>query len=362
MTFALIATVLCAVCMALMLVADKLMLGDCYQGKPDHAWFASSVAGGTFGLILTMLIWISIASLSETGDFVTILNACIDLFIWKGILTLVAGACGVQVLFHYFHCFNEDAHSASIAGWIAATPIFVFCATIILILAQSLLGIHIINESSISIHPIFILGAVIATAGLILFESHSGQVVKNVGKYRKDLAMMLGFNVAAIILLQQVLVSKNIYGESLYIIALLPYYWIGFFAGARILLPKSERNAFKRNWQTNIRFSLRAVLFVEVIGMLVFCFEYFGLSKLDPTYVSIIVGSHIFLVYFIDLLLIKTASHMKHENHNSIRILGLNISIDNLPQEKESFKTKMFERLAILTTVTGIIISSLYIQ
>jgi hypothetical protein len=362
MTFALIATILCAICMAVMLVADKLMLGDCYQGKPNHAWFVSSVAGGAFGLILTLLIWISIASLSEIGDFVTILEASINLLFWKGLLVMVAGACGVQVLFHYFHCFNEDAHSASIAGWIAATPIFVFCATVALLLFQSVFSVNVINESSISIHPIFILGAIVATIGLILFESVSNQVVKNLNNYRKDLALMLTFNVIGIILLQQVLVSENVYGTSLYIIALLPYYWIGFFAGARILLPKKERAAFKQNWRGSIRFSLQAILFVEVIGMLVFCFEYFGLSKLDPTYVSIIVGSHIFLVYFIDSFFIKFASRMRLKNQDTIKLLGLTVSVHNLPKEKSGFKTKIFERIAIFVTVSGIVMSSLYIQ
>ena len=266
MEFALIATILSGICLALMVVTDHLMVSDCYQGKPDHAWFVSSLAGSIFGLILTSFVSIGVIIFSEVtlGELLTTI---VDMFWWRGIAMIAVGAIGIQILLHYFRCFAEEAHSASIAAWLAATPIFVYLGMLLFTSFGKDTGVV-----STFIDPTWVLGIVLATAGLVVFERLTAGKGTGVGKYKRELMLMLICNVIYIVGVRQILGQSTEEKQFVETLALMPYYWVGFMAGVRVIFKKGGVEKLRSSWYKRIRYFAVPIIFVEVIGMLVFWF------------------------------------------------------------------------------------------
>ena len=200
---ALIFATLSAVCMALMVVTDRLMVGDCYRNNPRHAWFVSSLAGSIFGLLLTSVVWFFGSSIAELPDASILFTIAQKLFIWKGVAAIAIGVIGVQILLHYFRCFGEGAHSSVIAAWIAATPVFVFLGAFVL---EKLLGMSMgLTLTS----PLWLVGILLATSGLIGFERITGGPKGSIGIYRRELVLLLVLSVLYTIALKHVLTFEK---------------------------------------------------------------------------------------------------------------------------------------------------------
>jgi len=348
--------------MALMIVTDKHMLGQCYDNKPRQAWFISSLAGSSFGLILTFLMWLVMALVSPNGTLAMIFLASVDLFFWQGFFVFIAGIIGIQILFHYFNCFNEDASSSSVAAWIAATPIFILLTFAIVSILSYLTGfpygIILINST----HPLFVIGTIIATVGLIVFEYISNPNKTSENKYKKSLFFLIIYNVIYSILLQYILSQESpYYSHGMYILALLPYLWIGFASGTRDFFYKFRRTDIINNWRINIRKYWRIILLIEVIGMFVFYFEYFGLADLNAAYVSVIISSHVLLVYFLDFLLIV---YLANKNKYNIKITAeqnLKEDASNLLYPVKTISKRIIEVLVLMIVVIGIALATIYL-
>ncbi len=353
MEFALIASIISGICLALMVVTDRLMVGDCYQGNSNHAWFVSSLAGSIFGLILTFLVSVAmiVIGMITTHEF---FSTFIEMFWWRGFLMILIGATSIQLLLHYFRCFVEEAHSASVAAWLAATPIFVYGGMLLLTLIENTSLIRTIIE------PWWILGIALATFGLVTFERLTMGKGNEIGKYRKDLVLMLICNVVYIIGLRQVLGHSTEGRELIEAIALMPYYWIGFGAGIRTLFTQGASGSLKLSWYARIRYFILPILFVEVIGMCVFWFEYLGITELDPTYVSVIIGANVFLVYVINISLGFLRKSLEKHEKDSIQFCKIKLGVSNLPEININPKHISMEVLTILLTGIGIGLATAY--
>jgi hypothetical protein len=354
MEFALIASILSGICISLMVVSDRIMVGDCYQGNPDHAWFVSSLAGCVFGLILTLLVSIGAIAFSTvtTGE---LLDKIIELFWWRGVAMVAVGAVGIQILLHYFRCFAEDAHSASIAAWLAATPIFVYLGMLLLTFIGEDSGVV-----GTLIDPLWILGITLATAGLVLFERLTAGKGAGVGKYKRELILMLICNVVYIVGVRQTLGQSTDEKQFVETLALMPYYWIGFIAGVRVLFKKGEAEKLRASWYKRIRHFVIPILFVEVIGMLVFWFEYLGLTALDPTYVSIVTGASVFLVYALNMGLGWLRNSMLKRGERRIYFGGIRLVAAKLPHIQENLQHVSLELSAIALTAVGIALATTF--
>lgn len=355
MTFALICTIMGSICLALMVTFDRLMVGDCYQGKPNQAWFVSSAAGSLLGLVLTSFVWCGLIISGNIDSFQSLVTTAVGLAESKGILMMIVGGLSVQVLLHYFRCFGEEANSAAVAAWLASTPIFIFLAFFV----TSLFTGSFLTALT---EPLWIVGVILATMGLVAFEKlSSGSDLKVKKTYQKELAYMLFFNVLYAIILKQVLTSvKESPISDVEIFALLPFYWIGFAAGTRVILKNGEWSTFKSNWRKRLKHFLIPIVIVEVVGMLVFFFEYLGISKLDPVFVNIIIGAHIFLVYTFDLSLGKVRKWMAEKGVQKLYVAGIRLQQQKLPQPRIVAGQIVFELAAITATVVGILLVSLY--
>jgi hypothetical protein len=347
---------LSAVCMALMVVTDRLMVGDCYKNNPDHAWFVSSVAGSVFGLFLTFIVWVFGHTIIEIPGFGTLFETAGTLFIPKGVLAFILGVVGIQILLHYFRCFSERAHSSVLAAWIAATPIFVLL-TVLLI---STLSAGVAFDMG-SMGMGWILGVLLATAGLVIFERITGGPGGNVGTYRRELIMLLLLSVVYTIGLKQVFsFHTDEEGALTEAVALMPYYWLGFAAGVRVLFRREARESFSSNWRKRIRYFLVPIIFVEVIGMLVFFFEYLSLVGLDPTTVSLILGVHVVLVYVLDLALGRFRAWMEARGIQRVYLFGARLLKSTLPEPKFDRRQILYETGLILLIMFGIGLVTLY--
>lgn len=335
------------------------MLSDCYQNKPRHAWFISSAAGSAFGLALTLIVWALIAASSSEGTFYMIVSASLDLFFWQGVTVLLAGVVAIQLLYHYFNCFNNDASSASIASWLAATPIFIILTYGAISLVGTLFALDELRLFTSDLNSTLITGIIAAASGLIVFEYLLNERRSNSRDYYRDLFLMIIYNIAYTVILQYVL-SRNddTHSHSMYIIALLPYFWLGFMSGTRDILSSTMRNNLFLEYRTNIRKFLRFIIMIELIGMFVFYFEYFGLTELNAALVSVIIGAHIIVVYSLDQAL-KIYSNRKNVGATAARyIKGELVFRHPLIVNHDSLVNIVLEISTLLVIISGIVIAT----
>jgi limonene-1,2-epoxide hydrolase len=328
----LIATLLSALFLTVMVVADKLIIGDCYNDNHEHAWIVSSGAGATFGFILTAIAWLFYVVFIGEGN---VLVNYTEAFIFPyGLLILMAGILSIQTLRHYFHCFSEAGDSTAVAGWLAMTPLFIYGLVYSLFTLSTKLNINFgLNFSVAQVSFEFALYTIVATLALVAFERVGGHGNDRKGAYYGQLTLMLIFNVlyTVIIHFTVVRVTEVSGNELASLLVLLPFYWLGFAVGMRPLLHHDRRRDFTYAWNTRIVYYIIVVLFTEIIGMLVFFTEFFGLGTLDPAYVALLIGGHVLLVYVITKWLAFLGFQQQNTGVSTIRLLMIPVSIDRLP-------------------------------
>jgi len=346
MASALIFAALSAICMALMIVTDRVMVADCYRNSASQAWFVSSLAGGMLGFLFTGVAWVVAVSTGQSESLAALLALAVDQFLWHGLAMCGLGILAVQTLLHYFRLQAARMHAAAIAAWLAAMPLFVYAGMLAITLLLPLEGV-----TTTSLHPLWVVGLVVATAGLVAFEraTASGQV--NTRIYRKDLVMLLVISTLYMILMRQLGGAQE---DSARNLALMPYYWIGFLAGARVALDKSKRGALSNNLRRRARFFVVPILVTEIIGMLVFGFEYFALMELDPALVSLVVGAHVLLVYALYHLLARLRASMDQRRQRRLSWHGFRISAAKLPATDAAGVGRRRELVAMAAAIAGL--------
>jgi hypothetical protein len=349
MDIALLSALVGSFCLGLMIVFDRLMMGDCYKNRPDNAWFISSTAGASFGLVATLFTWIGYSYLTDT-NFSEILATMINLIWPHGLLMILVGVINIQVMRHYFRLFipdkNEKVNETAVAMWLSSVPIFIFLTTYILSFIVSDYD-FLSGLSHINITFAFGLSVTFAAAAMIGFEYHTGGGEAFRAERMSEITKMISCIVA-----YTLLSSALLRGEQESIIATLalqPFYWLGFAAGIRAMIPLTKRKIFSSDW-SRIKQFLLPIIVVEIIGMSVYYFEFFALSGADPTLVNLITGAHIIPVFLLSLYLCSIRKKMEETQTEHQWMLGLSFTRDLLPDEKLS-AAKVFWFTAVVLTL-----------
>lgn len=332
MSFALIAAVLSSISLSLMVVFDRLMMGDCYGKKPDRAWLVSSIAGATFGLFATGITWAlySVLSPAVLSDLFT---QAINLFYPYGLLMVIAGAINSQVLRHYFRLFipdkNNYVNETAIAMWLASIPIFLFLAIYVInLLPVDNSILDGLAEANVSIQFGIILA--LAVLSMLVFEYSGG----GMESFRLTRLNEVGKLILTIVLYSLIIsaILRSDMGGVETTLALQPYYWIGYLAALRLLVMKNQRADMLTSWP-NIKLYIYVIIVAEVIGMLVFYFEFFALSDLDPSLVNLIIGAHMLFVFAFTLMFMRYGRYLDKQGIQSVSVFGARFSRREFPSE-----------------------------
>jgi len=329
-----------------MVIADKLMVNDCYQGDAKQALFISSFAGAALGLVVTSAYWFF------GGTDTTILWEILTTW-WSsyGLLIFVAGALSAQVLYHYFHCLSEDTDSTIIASWLAATPIFVFVFSLILLPFGLLFD-------EIKISPWAVCGIILTSCGLALLERYSYDSTRSEGKYWHHLAAMVLLSVLYIVLIDQTLgkgIEHTNIGSHDFILALLPAYWLGFAIGMRVMIKKENRISFGENIPL-LRQYFIPILIMELLGMGVFFFEFLSLEELDSVTSSIIIGLHVIPVWIVSVILTHYNDSLKRKGRHSGAIFRFQLNTEMLDAFRVRKGSRLFQLICIIAIILGLTI------
>jgi len=317
--------------LGVMLILDRVMVSDCYRGDSRQAWLVSSVLGSVFGLAATIILWV-IASTLPRVSLGALFSAFLDLLWLEGILMLVAGAITIQTMAHYFNLFDSvgtDAPNETlIALWLSSSPILIFLAFLLV----SSLGIERLEgsgiEKSISSLPfaLSIVLAVLCLAAVEYFDSPSSQ--RSAVRYA-EILKMLSCIVVYTLIISGILRSDE--GDQITSLALQPYYWIGYLAGARVLFNQKDRLEFKLNWR-RLKVFGRLILVVEVVGMLFYFLEYHALGSIDAALVNLILGGHVIVVFLLSLTLSFTRARFEVAGIRRKWFFGLRLVTHRLPK------------------------------
>lgn len=336
MSLALFAACLSSLSLGIMVLFDRLMMGDCYKNKPDQAWFVSSVAGSGFGLIATLAMWIGYSAMTETTirDIIAGIGSLTGLEI---VVMMMAGACNVQVLRHYFRLFipaskDVEVNETAIAMWLASSPIFIFATTIIL----SMLGLNRgvlsgLEDAELTISfGVAVAVTVAAMIGFETYKSHVSDLFKRYGEVVKMLIMVVLYT----LIISGILRDSEM--TTVMALSIQPFFWIGFAAGVRTMRIKQNRVDLARNWPRIKKFVV-PIFIVEVIGMSVYFFEFFALKGADPTYVNLIIGAHIVPVFLFVWALSRLRHRMEKDGIRRKYLFGLRLAAKKLPNEIPTF-------------------------
>lgn len=336
MSTALFAACLSSFSLGIMVLFDRLMMGDCYKNKPDQAWFVSSVAGAGFGLIATLAMWFGYAAMTET-TLLDIIGGIGSLTALEIVMMMLAGACNVQVLHHYFRLFipaskDAEVNETAIAMWLASSPIFIFATTILL----SILGLNhgvLAGLEDAELTTSFGIAVIVTVAAMVGFETYKSPV-SNLFKRYGEIGKMLIMIVLYTLIISGILRDSEM--TTVMALSIQPFFWIGFAAGIRTMLIKQNRIDFTKNWPRIKKF-VAPIITVEIIGMSVYFFEFFALKGADPTYVNLIIGAHIVPVF----LFVWALSSLRHKmERNGIRrmyFMRLRLAANKLPNEIPTF-------------------------
>jgi hypothetical protein len=316
--------------LAVMISLDRVMMGDVYRNRPDHAWFVSSVLGAGFGAVATLCL-IALSGMSGSGLSAAAGGAApID---WTDrALMAVAGALSAQVLRHYFNLFipksGDHPNETSIALWFASTPVFIFFVLLAIrqaaLLGDLTIGGLALANTSLS----FGLLVVASVAALACFEIYDVRDEERSRDRRRDIFLMIGFEIAYALLVSAVLRREGVTPQQTLTLQL--FYWLGFAAGARVLASRAFRRAARSSWRRLSKFA-GFILLIEVLGMGVYLFDYFALSAVDPTTVKVVTGSHVAGVFVISLLLSGLGARLRANGVRRLWFLGLRLTTARLP-------------------------------
>ncbi len=359
MTFALIATILSSFFSALMVIYDRLMITDCYQNKPDQAWFVTSLLGSSIGFIFTALVWGGFYLFSE----IHIWGLLQEIWYPYGLWMLLAGVLSIQALRHYFRTFipernDVDINETAISMWMASTPIFVLLAVVLINYTGLNIGVFT-NLSEANISWLFIVATILATAGIIGFEKVSSNSESVSGRkiYFMEIAYMLFYFVVYTLIIFSVTQELGKQYENLTIVslALLPLYWLGFAFGLRAFFKPSFRESFRSNF-SNIKYFAIPILTAEIIGAVVYFSMFIGLGDLDPTLANLIFAAHIIVVFLLNLVLKRLYDNLSTQNINSWKLFGFTMTLDSLP--KNGTANLSAEIFFLIVALLGIIIAT----
>jgi len=355
MSIALIAAFISSVSISLMIIFDRLMVNDCYDKKPGLAWFVSSVVGGVLGFFVTGIVWLSYYLFSN----VNLVELLKDIWYPYGLWMILAGAFVAQYLRYYFRVFipendTDDINETGIAMWLASSPVFIILA---IMLANSL-GINFgifQGLEKVNTTPLFILGVLITTVGLVAFEKVGNAKLHEEGRkvYAKKITIMMLFIVIYTLIVSSVMLTLgNLYSNMTAIaFAVLPFYWIGFSIGALLYTKSSFRTEVKNSWSSMTYFVI-PIFVAEIIGMSIFFFEYIGLSGVDPTLVNLILSTSVLLVYFLNYILKNIRTKIEKTGAKTWNFLSFTVSIDALP--KAVGRNVKLEIVFIILTLVGL--------
>lgn len=344
--------------LALMVITDRLMVGDCYRNNPRQAWIVSSTNGMIAGLLVTVATWVIYARLAATS-FAALFDQAVQLAYPCGVWMFVSGVLAVQVLRHYFQAFvPEKGHAVNetaIAIWLASSPIWIFAAIAMIQWSGVPLG-HLVGLGEAEVSWQFGALLCLTVVSLAFFEK-SGQ--KDLGwaallrsNYLKQVVFVQLCMVAYIVIMSGVLAGLKDVPSTL---ALLPFFWIGFGAGLRQLFRRADRQALKKNWR-RICFFWRPILIVEVIGMLVFYFEYLAISETDPTLVNLIISAHVAIVFLFNLYLRNARQKMEQAGQARRWLWGIRLVARKLPENNQNLLDEfIWLGVALLLLVSSVL-------
>jgi hypothetical protein len=319
--------------LAFVVIFDRLMVVDCYRNRPDQAWLVSSVTGAVLGLVATLISWVVVVLATEI-TFGSLVGAARTHWPSLGWLMVLSGAIAIQVARHYFRLFvpERDAgpvNETAIAMWLASTPIFIYAAVALIQIAGLNRGpLAGLEEANVSWQ--FGILVTVTVLAMLRFEMIGNDAEGGSGlHHHTQIAWLLVTTVVYTIILSAVLLPEERSLEA--VVALLPLYWVGFAAGARILLVPAARQQFAENWRRMKRF-LRPILVAEVFGMSVFFFEFFALGSADPTLVNLIVSAHVLLVFLMVVRLARLRASMEARGIRRIWFLGIRLTQRRLPE------------------------------
>ena len=324
-----------SVFLALVVVFDRVMVADCYRGRPDQAWLVSSLAGAGLGLVASAIAW-AVVAWSGAADVGALAELSVTDWPRRGLLIMISGAIAVQVIRHYFRLFAPlddllPVNETAIAMWLASAPVFIYAGVAMLQAAGVDRGLLAgLDEASVS----WRFGGLVALTvfALLRFEAASATTQHAYGRRRyTQISLLTLATVIYTVLLSAVLRSSAI--DLAGVVALLPFYWIGFAAGGRLLAQKSEREAFRQNWRRMKRF-LGPIVVSEILGMGVFFSELFALGNADPTLVNLIISSHVLLVFAMALGLARLRRSMESQGLRRRWILGVRFTPRRLPESE----------------------------
>lgn len=335
---ALIFTIVSAVFLALTVIADKLMIGDFYEGSRDKAWFVTSLLGSLFGLCATFTAWIVFGSPSTDELFVALL--------WEesgqlAVGVLLGGVLVSLMLRSYFTCMSSSVMSIMVAVAIAITPIFVFATELTLI--------------GNAWQPLHYMSVLLAVSGFIAFEILENQGTQWRLRLNPHLIAVVAFGTAYLVLIDYTLPkieSLFAVSETQAVIAALPYYWIGFAFGTLTILRNEVRSFVLRMWRRPHFIGL--VIALELTGMFFYFFEVFGLSGLTATLVALITGAHIVLVWLSDLYIRKRYLKACESGADEVTVLFFRIPTADLEEYDKSARVLNLQAFAIIVVLVGI--------
>lgn len=321
--------------LGMMIIFDRLMIADCYRNKPDQAWLVSASAGFLLGTLATGVTWLLYTAFSPV-TLIDLFNSMVRLFYPYGIAMMLCGALCVQVTCHYFRLFipqgGREVNETAIAMWLATTPIWILLALVIIHLFD-LDFLFPGRLEDVNLTKEFAIVVALAVGALIWFET--GDAKQSVPflvslERNAEILKMLSAIVGYTIILSSILRNGDVMTTT-EVLALQPLFWAGFIAGVRVLLKKKNRIDFCRNWCRMKKFLIPTMV-AEIIGMTVYYFEFFALSKADPTLVNLISGAHIILVFIFIAILAKVRQYMERSNIHRLWCLGLRLTRERLPE------------------------------
>lgn len=320
-----------SLCLAFTIIFDRLMVGDCYRNMPAQAWLVSALAGSFYGLVATAICWVAYAGVTGIG-IASLANRAIALALPNGLVMLGAGAITVQTMCHYFRLFvperGQDVNETAVALWLSSSPLFIFIS----IYALNSFGVQIAGFDGLAAANIslkFGVAVAVVVLAFVLFEKYDGGDAGRGRMNYAEVGKMLGCIVAYTLIIAAT-VNQTGFGTT-EALALQPYYWFGFLAGARVWLKPSCRADFKANWK-RLRKFLRVIGIVEVLGMSVYFLEVFALSDVDPTLVNLIIGGHVTVVFLFGVALGFLRRRMQAHHQKRQWLFGLRFVQHKLPE------------------------------
>jgi len=199
------------------------------------------------------------------------------------------------------------------------------------------------------------LSVLLAVAGFLAFEMLENDGEELSVRIDWHLLAVIGYGVVYLILVDHTLpMVESGLGVSSTQAALvtLPYYWIGFALGILTIFKREVQGFAMSIWRKPEFLAL--IIILEIVGMLFYFFELFGLSGLTATLVALITGAHIILVWLGDLYVLKRYKVALARGEEKTRVLFFQIPTTHLEEYNKTKRTLGYQALAIVVVLIGI--------